>query len=155
MAKQSEEQSDTLLSQQMENEGVDAELIDFIMRMLELDPEKRVTARDALRHEWLLGPLLGYWAALGVEWNNPEIEARSVRRMDNPLMTGESVETKSSSPKPLVSPQPPRTAPLCDFLAQEEEEEDKDEVFQFHHPDGTPVKPEPLIEMPLEPDDQV
>jgi serine/threonine protein kinase len=154
MAKQSEEQSDTLLSQQMENEGVDAELIDFVMRMLELDPEKRVTARDALRHEWLLGPLLGYWAALGVEWNNPEIEDRSVRRMNNALMTGESVETKSSSPKPLVSP-PPRAAPLGDFSAQEEEEEDKDEVFQFHHPDGTPVKPEPQMEILLEPDDQV
>ena len=75
--------------------------------------------------------------------------------MNNPMMTGESVETRSSSPKPLVSPQPPRTAPLLDFSVQEEEEDDKDEVFQLHHPDGTPVKPEPQIEMPLSPDDQV
>jgi serine/threonine protein kinase len=141
----------------MENEGVDAELIDFIMRMLELDPEKRITAREALRHEWLLGPLLGYWAALGVEWINPENDERSMRRMNSNMMTGESVESRSSSPKPPVSPKLEKATPrMVDFSAKEmmDEDEDEDEVFQMRHADSTPVKP-PVNIVQMEPDEQV
>ena len=70
----------TLLSQRLENEGVDPDLIDFVMRMLTLDPEERISARDALRHEWLVGPLLGYWASLGVQWTSIERSGHSWQR---------------------------------------------------------------------------
>jgi serine/threonine protein kinase len=63
------------LSQRLEGEGVEPVLVDFIMRLVHLDPTRRVSAREALRHEWIVGPMLGYWAVLGMEWKEPEMPA--------------------------------------------------------------------------------
>src|SRR5579859_4639960 len=103
----------TLLSQRMEDEGVDTELIGFILRMVEHDPEKRMTAREALQHEWIVGPLLGYWAVLGIEWNAGEIEETWQRPVPT-TKRNESVESKSSAPELRSSPER-KKPPIYDF----------------------------------------
>jgi serine/threonine protein kinase len=74
---------DIPLSQRMETDGVGPALIDFIMRMVELNPAQRISAREALRHEWIVGPMLGYWAVVGVEWTQPEIRNIMWKRPEN------------------------------------------------------------------------
>jgi serine/threonine protein kinase len=125
-----------LLVERLEIEGVDAELIDFIMRMLNLNPTKRISAKDALRHEWLVGPLLGYWAALGIQWTEADVSQRRV--IEDPLKTErteeilvESVKRRSSALDVNSSPfLPQKEPPLLDFasLPDDEDENDNDEL---------------------------
>jgi serine/threonine protein kinase len=143
---------DTLLSQRMEDENVDPELIDLIMSMVHLDPEKRISAREALRHEWLVGPLLGYWAVLGVEWQPQEPREQACQR--NPLLDNLareiSIDSRSSTPEGLMSPEKvldkshaetvKRLPLLYDFTKMEEDLEDlEDEVSQIIY--ESPTRP--------------
>jgi serine/threonine protein kinase len=123
-----------LLVERLEKEGVDDELIDFIMRMLSLDPRKRISAKDALKHDWLVGPLLGYWAALGMEWTLSD-ESRKLPHLDEvlkegaekPLITSvEQMEFLSSPPKPkdhFFPILPRKLPPLLDLANLSDDEE--------------------------------
>lgn len=74
-------------------DSTDPDLIDFIMRMCRVDPTKRMSAREALRHDWLVGPLLGYWAVAGIKWVPPEGGTGQEETRDAvPEKTMESVE---------------------------------------------------------------
>lgn len=153
----------------MEDENVDPELIDFIMRMLHLDPEKRISASDALRHDWLIGPLLGYWAVLGVEPPTERKEENWQRQRPLDTLTRDiSIESRSSTPEghssPAVAPAvvgkstiiqtKKRLPPVYDFTKVESEDEDLgDEVSQIIYesptkplPFGMPDKP-PLLDL--------
>jgi serine/threonine protein kinase len=144
-----------LLSQRLEDEGVDSELIDFIMRMLELDPEKRITAGNALRHEWLVGPLLGYWAAIGVEWIPMERRNQSWQRPVERIIRDVS-ESQSSSPEGHVSPETVRKLPPLYDFSMEDDEEDEEVSFVFSG--SSPTKPLPFSEqqsIPKEPEEEV
>jgi serine/threonine protein kinase len=122
-------QNGTLLSQILETEGVDPDLIDFIMRMLTLDPVKRISARNALRHEWLVGPLLGYWAALGVEWTPL---ARRDQSWQRPVRVMGDGSVASQLPKlehpNVLSQQARRRDPSYGFPTTEDDEDDNEEV---------------------------
>ena len=122
-------QGGTLLSQHLETEGVDPDLIDFIMRMLTLDPEKRISARDALKHEWLVGPLLGYWAALGVEWTPLERRDQSCQRPVQ-VTRDEPIESQLSTLEHtnVLFEQARKRPPLYDFSTIEDDEDDNEEV---------------------------
>ena len=151
----------SLLLQRLEDENIDPELIDLIMQMLHLDPEKRISAREALRHEWIVGPLLGYWAVLGVQWQSPELKEQ-MRQRNQPLdnLTEEiCVDSRSSSPERHMSPEKivkqstaepmKRLLPLYDFTKMVEDEEDlEDEVSQIIY--ESPRRPIPL-EKPVKP----
>ena len=147
----------TLLAQRLENEGVGSELSDFIMGMLRLDPEKRISARDALRHEWLVGPLLGYWAMLGVEWKAAEVFEPEWQR---PAVTKEREMAESRTSTSEVSDSPivekRRPPPIYDLSTMEDDEEDNEEV-SFVYAGSSPTKPLPFNEpqIPVEPDEQV
>ena len=135
----------TLLAQRLDNEGVDSGLIDFIMRMLNLDPEKRTSARDALKHEWLLGPLLGYWAVLGVEWKAADNQGRGWQRSAD-TANREVVESRTSTPEMRESPAVERRLPpIYDFSTMEDEEDDNEEV-SFVYAGSSPTKPIPFNE---------
>jgi serine/threonine protein kinase len=49
-----------LLSNRLAEKGVDPELIDFISRLVELNPEKRLSAREGLHHDWIVRPSFGH-----------------------------------------------------------------------------------------------
>lgn len=158
----------------MEDENTDPELIDFIMRMLHLDPEKRMSASDALRHEWLIGPLLGYWAVLGVDPRTQHKEEDWQRQRAPDILSREiSTESRSSTPEGHSSPavldkspaaQTRRLPPLYDFTRLEFKDEDlEDDVSQLIYdsptkplPFGNPGKP-PFLDLndTHEPEDQV
>ncbi|BFZ65063.1 hypothetical protein YB2330_006226 [Saitoella coloradoensis] len=53
----------------------DPQLVDCICGLMEVDPEKRFSARQALGHPWIVGPLLGVWSILGVE---PQVPVQGV-----------------------------------------------------------------------------
>jgi serine/threonine protein kinase len=142
-------EGDTLLSQRLENEVFDLELIDFIMRMLNLDPEKRISARDALRHEWLVGPLLGYWAALGVEWTPLERRHQSWRRPVE-VIHEKSVESLSSTLEGNVG-SVRKLPPLYDFSAIQSDEDDgvdDNEEVSLVYAGASPTKPLPYVHVP-------
>jgi serine/threonine protein kinase len=149
-------QHETLLAQRLDNEGVDSELIDFIMRMLNLDPEKRISARDALRHKWLVGPLLGYWAVVGVEWKAVDNQEQGWQRpADTPKP--EAVESRTSTPEMRQSPAVERRLPpIYDFSMMEDVEDDNEDVL-FVYAGSSPTKPIPFKEpqIPMELDEQV
>jgi serine/threonine protein kinase len=152
-------QNETLLIQRLEDEGVDPELIDFIMRMLNLEPERRISARDALKHEWLVGPLLGYWAALGVEWVPLEKRDQVWQRPVEKQLRRESLESSSSVPENHTPPDLARKLPpLYDFSAMQDDEDEADEV-SFVHTVSSPTKslpPNSLRTSPfVEADEQV
>lgn len=143
------------MAQRLDNEGVDSELIDFIMRMLNLDPEKRISARDALKHEWLVGPLLGYWAVVGVEWKAVDNQEQGWQR---PADTAKRIaESRTSTPEMRESPAVERRLPpIYDFSMMEDEEDDNEEV-SFVYAGSSPTKPIPFNEphIPMEPEEQV
>lgn len=139
-------QGGTLLSQRLENEGVDPDLIDFIMRMLKLDPEKRISARDALRHEWLVGPLLGYWATLGVKWTPLETRDQSWQRPVE-VVREDSFESQSLTPDGNISSEPKRKfTPLYGFSIMEYDDEEEEEEVSLVYTASSPTKPLPFIE---------
>lgn len=118
----------TLLYQLLETEGVDPDLIDFIMRMLTLEPEKRISARDALKHEWLVGPLLGYWAALGVEWTPLERKDQASQRSAQ-VMRDESITSQLPALEHTnVLPEQQRKRPPMFDFSNIDDDEDDDEV---------------------------
>ncbi|ODQ50160.1 kinase-like protein [Saitoella complicata NRRL Y-17804] len=53
----------------------DTQLVDFICGLMEVDPDKRFSARQALGHPWIVGPLLGVWSIVGVE---PQVPVQGV-----------------------------------------------------------------------------
>jgi serine/threonine protein kinase len=144
-----------LLAQRLDNEGVDSELIDFIMRMLHLDPEKRISARDALRHEWLVGPLLGYWAVLGVERKAADNQERGWQRPVDAAKR-EIVKSRTSTPEMRESPAVERKLPAVYDFSTMEDEDDNEEV-SFVYAGSSPTKPLPSNEprIPVEPEEQV
>jgi len=146
------------LAQRLDNEGVDSELIDFIMRMLNLDPEKRISARDALRHEWLVGPLLGYWAIVGVEWKAVDNQEQEQQEWQRPTDTAkrEAVESRTWTPEMRESPAVERRLPPIYYFSTMEDEEDDNEV-SFVYAGSSPTKPIPFKEpqVPMEPEEQV
>jgi len=150
----------TSLAQRLDNEGVDSELSDFIMGMLKLDPEKRISARHALRHEWLVGPLLGYWAVLGVEWKVTEARESEWQRPADTAKR-EIIESRTSTPKISESPiAERRMAPAYDFSTMKEEEvevEEDNEEVSFVYAGSSPTKPLPFNEpqIPSEPEERV
>jgi serine/threonine protein kinase len=98
------------LSSRMESDGVDPALTDFIMRMVELDPVRRLSAREALRHEWIVGPMLGYWAVVGVEWTQPEVRDPMWQRLENQNGLSDNIRLDTSlesSPKDVAAAQEP------------------------------------------------
>ena len=144
------------MAQRLENEGVDSELSDFIMNMLKLDPEKRISARDALRHKWLVGPLMGYWAVLGVEWKAADARESGWQR---PADTSKRdiVELRTLAPEISESPIAEKDGPppIYDFSTMEEEEDEEEVSFVYTGSSPTKSIPfnEPLI--PIEPEEQV
>jgi serine/threonine protein kinase len=129
----------TLLSQRLENEGVDSDLIDFIMRMLTLDPEERISARDALRHEWLVGPLLGYWASLGVEWTPLQRRDQSWQRPVE-VIREQSIESQSMPERHASSKSEQKLPPLYDFSTIEDEDADDEEEVSLVWTASSPTK---------------
>jgi serine/threonine protein kinase len=98
------------LSSRMESDGVDPALADFIMRMVELDPVRRLSAREALRHEWVVGPMLGYWAVVGAEWTQPEVKDPMWQRPENQNELSENIRRDTSvesSPKDVAAVKEP------------------------------------------------
>ena len=145
-------QGGTFLAQHLDDEGVNSELIDFIMKMLDLDPEKRISARDALRHEWLVGPLLGYWAVLGLEWSAAD-------KHEPPTDTAERELIESRTPNPETRNSPPvehKSLPIYDFSKMEDEEDDNEDV-SFVYAGYSPTKSLPFKEpkIPPQPEEQV
>ena len=137
-----------LLSHQLENEGVGSDLIDFIMRMLNLQPENRISAKDALRHEWIVGPLLGYWTVLGFDWTSSEFRERRWERPVEKVVREQSIDSQSSSPDGHVSQTPVQALPpLYDFSKIEDDEDCTDEVSLVYS-GSSPTKPLPFIEAP-------
>jgi serine/threonine protein kinase len=150
----------TLLSQYLENENVDPDLIDFIMRMLTLDPDKRISARDALKHEWLVGPLLGYWAALGAEWTPIERSGHSWQRRKEVMREErETFESKSSLPESNVSSESVRKLPpMYDFSTIEDDDDGDCEEVSLVYTTSSPTKPLPFVGLQskiIEPEEQV
>jgi serine/threonine protein kinase len=146
----------TLLAQRLDNEGVDSELSEFIMGMLNLDPEKRISARDALRHEWLVGPLMGYWAVLGMEWKAADARESEWQRPADTAKR-EIVELRTLTPEISESLIAEKKGPsqIYDFSTLEEENDD--EEVSFVCAGSSPTKPIPFNEppIPMEPEEHV
>jgi serine/threonine protein kinase len=123
--------------------GAGPDLVDFIMRMCQIDPTRRISAREALRRDWLVGPLLGYWAVAGIEWVPPEgrtgqeetrdnARERSIERAETPAMTEER-----------------RVPPFYDFsnsLGDDDIEESDEEVFLVCA-ESSSTKPLPFLDL--------
>jgi len=135
----------TSLSQQLEMEGVDADLVDFIMRMVQVDPARRISAREALRHEWLIGPLLGYWAVAGIEWRpaeNPE------KQVGSEIVQEKSIEIADEDPIQDIQgePQIPRFYDFAKLPDEDESIEDPDEEVSLVYLESSPTKPLPMVD---------
>jgi len=144
-----------LLSQRFDEEGVDPELSNFLLCMLDLNPTTRVTARDALRHEWIVGPLLGYWAVLGFGGKDEKTLSDETTENTSVKDEIEAVEDESLPSAPMDDLSIRRNGPprLYDF-SRDEDEEEEDEVILT----SSPTRPLPFIDTnpkPVEPVEEV
>jgi len=132
-------------------EGVDADLIDFIKQMAQVDPARRISAREALRHEWLVGPLLGYWAVAGIEWR--PAEEKPGKQVECEIVREKSIETVDDDPIEELQGDP-KIPRFYDFsgLPDDESTEDPDEEVSLVYLESSPTKPLPMIDLTAQED---
>ena len=141
----------TRLSQLLELEGVDADLIDFITQMVQVDPVRRISAREALRHDWLVGPLLGYWAVAGIEWR--PAEEKPGKQVEREIVPEKSIEIVDNDPIEEIQAEPkiPRFSNFLE-LPDDESVEDPDEEVSLVYLGSSPTKPLPMIDLTAQED---
>lgn len=91
--------------------------VDFVLRLMELDPQRRMSPEEALSHKWLRGaarPMIASQQLILAERN-----ARQRADMKRPILEsqgarGRQRERPRSRAPPGVSPAPPEAAPVPD-----------------------------------------
>jgi hypothetical protein len=103
-----------------------------------------MSAKDALIHEWLIGPLLGYWAVAGIEWRPVEEQTKECE-----IVQKKSIDLVEE--KVVVKEENQGILRFYDFSKLQDDNddddpiEDPDEEVSLVYTESSPTKPLPFI----------